>query len=200
MNSALYSADPIDPALRNSFLPTTPRIVLGMPDDREDSLYDAFRRLGIGYRTVEHDATFTAAQGAAIRATLPGGHSKSLLVSDKTDLFLLVALGTTRVDLKGLRSALGCGRLSFASPKTLKESLGLEPGSVTPFGLPWPGSDAIGCVVIDDALTRHDPIWAHPLRNTASTAIAPGALVRFCHAYSSTVRQLALAAPQEERI
>lgn len=169
-----------------------------MSADNQAELYDALDRLGIAHRTVEHEATATVDEGAAIKATLLGGHSKSLLVTDKTAVFLLVALGSTRVDLKGLRRVLGCGRLRFASPETLSTTLGLTPGSVTPFGLLWPGSDAIACVVIDDALLRSDPIWVHPLRNTASTAIGPNALLRFCEAHAKSVRQLALVAPEGE--
>ncbi|NIR36455.1 MAG: prolyl-tRNA synthetase associated domain-containing protein, partial [Actinobacteria bacterium] len=38
-------------------------------------------------------------------------------------------------DLARLGSALGAGRLSFASPERLLEHLGVTPGAVTPFAV-----------------------------------------------------------------
>lgn len=161
----------------------------------EAELYAALNRLGIGHRTVDHAATHTVAEGEAVKAGLPGGHSKSLLVEDKRHLFLLVALGSVRVDLKGTANALGSGRLRFASPETLEGTLGLRPGSVTPFGLLAPGAPALSAVVLDEALLAQDPLWCHPLRNTASTALAPTGLVRFCEAHAARVVRMNLADP-----
>ena len=163
---------------------------------REVALYEALDRLGISHHTVEHEAVFTVAQSAPIKAALPGGHAKTLLVRDRRDLFLIVALGAARVDLKGVGRALeASGRLSFAGSETLLATLGLTPGSVTPFGLMHEGAGAIRTVVLDGALLAHDPVWFHPLRNTASTAVSPQGLRTFCAAYAADVREMGVSAP-----
>ena len=147
---------------------------------REAALYAELDRLGVAHRTVEHEAVFTVAQSASVKAVLPGGHAKTLLVRDKSRLFLIAALGSARVDLKRVGRELGAGgRLSFADEDTLQAALGLRPGSVTPFALMHEGAGTIDTVVLDTALLAHDPVWFHPLRNTASTAVSPDGLRAF---------------------
>ena len=49
-------------------------------------------------------------------------------------LFLVVALENASIALKSLHRLLGAsGRFSFGSAALLRETLGVEPGSVTPF-------------------------------------------------------------------
>ena len=169
----------------------------GMDDEaarREAALYAALDRLGIAHRTVEHEAVFTVAESAPVKAALPGGHAKTLLVTDRRTPFLIAALGSARVDLKRVARIVGArGRLSFAGPDALRETLGLTPGSVTPFGLLHEGASRIGSVVLDEALLTYDPVWFHPLRNTASTAVSPEGLERFCEAHAKAVITVPLA-------
>ena len=151
------------------------------PNGREQRLYARLEALGIAHRTVEHAATHTVAESARVKAHLAGGHAKTLLVEDRRAPHLIVAEASARVDLRGVGRRLGCdGRLRFAPEDVLIATLGLRPGSVTPFGLMHEGAAGIRHVVIDEALTDHEVVWLHPLRNTASTAISPDDLARFC--------------------
>ena len=151
--------------------------------DREAALYAALDALGIAHRTVEHAATFTAAEGAAVKAGLVGALAKTLLVTDGAALFLLVATGAGRADMRAARGVVGARRrLSFASPEALMMTLGVRPGTATPYALMAEGAGAITSVVLDEALFAHEAVWLHPMRNTASTGIAPDDLVRFCEA------------------
>ena len=159
---------------------------------REAALYAELDRLGVAHRTQEHEAVFTVAQSAPIRARLPGGHAKTLLVEDRADLFLLAAPGQRRVDLKAAARAASAGRLRFSSEETLLATLGLRPGAVTPFALMHEAAAAIRAVVLDAGLMRCDPLWFHPLRNTASTAISPDGLRRFCGAHARAVIEAAV--------
>lgn len=150
------------------------------PATRADliALLDA---LEIAHRTVEHEAVFTVEQSKHLKAQWPGGHSKNLFLKDKAaKLYLAVALGETRVDLVGLGKRIGAkGRLSFGSAELLTASLGVIPGAVTPFGLMNETARSISSVVVDTALLAHDPIWFHPLENTASSAVSPDGFFRF---------------------
>src|SRR3954452_8066583 len=100
-------------------------------------LFSLLERLGVETRTYEHVPVFTVAESQAIKQEIPGGHSKNLFLKDKKGrLFLVVAEAATRIDLKRLHEAIGAsGRLSFGSAEQLRLILGVEPGSVTPFGL-----------------------------------------------------------------
>ena len=173
-----------------------PSAVTEARSEDERRLYERLDALGIAHRTVEHAATHTVAQSATVKAHLAGGHAKTLLVADKHAPRLIVAEASVRVDLAGVGRRLGCyGRLSFASEGVLTATLGLRPGAVTPFGLMHEGAARIGNVVIDEGLTGYDAIWLHPLRNTASTQIAPDDLLRFCTAcgHEAVVMQIAKA-------
>ena len=105
-----------------------------MPKSTPEELFAYLDRLGIVHSTVAHAPLFTVEQSQALRGSIPGGHSKNLFLKDKSgQLFLVVLLEDARIDLKWLPKLIGCGRLSFGSADLLRETLGVEPGSVTPF-------------------------------------------------------------------
>ena len=75
-----------------------------------------------------------------------------------------------------------------------RETLGVEPGSVTPFGLLNDSQVRLN-VVLDEAMMAHDLLNYHPLVNTMTTAIARGDLLRFLDATGHKPRILAVSAP-----
>ncbi len=153
--------------------------------------------LGLAHHTVEHPPIFTVEEGAAIKAEMPGGHSKNLFLKDKKgNLALAVALSATKVDLVGLGKAIGAkGRFSFGKPDLMMEILGVTPGSVTPFCLINPASHHLQHVIFDKALFEHDPVWFHPLENTASTSIAPQDIIHFAESCGHTPKIIDLSQP-----
>jgi Ala-tRNA(Pro) deacylase len=152
--------------------------------------------LGIETKTFEHEAVFTVAESRGVKENIPGGHSKNLFLKDKKSrLFLVVAEAESRIDLKRLHETIGAsGRLSFGSADLLRETLGVEPGSVTPFGLLNDRAGRVG-VVLDDALMTQGRVNFHPLVNTATTGISGDDLVAFLRATGHEPRTLALPEP-----
>ncbi len=148
---------------------------------RRNELFAALDALGLAHETVEHPAIFTVEEGRGLKTQMPGGHSKNLCLKDKRGaLYLAVAWCDTRVDLAGLGKRIGAkGRLSFARPDLMTATLGVEPGSVTPFALMNETARALSGVVVDAALMGFERVWFHPLENTASTGVAPAGLLRF---------------------
>src|SRR5262249_1647796 len=100
-----------------------------------DDLFAFLDRLGIAHASVEHPALFTVEQSRALRGRSPGGHTKNLFLKDKRGaLYLVVASEDAEIDLKSLHRKLGAsGRFSFGSADQMRATLGIEPGSVTPF-------------------------------------------------------------------
>lgn len=134
---------------------------------------------GIAATTVDHPAVFTVGEGDAIKAAMPGGHTKNLFLKDaKGRLWLISALGETAIDLKRLHTVIGSARLSFGSPDLMVETLGVTPGSVTAFGL-INDTDHRVTFVLDAALAVADPVNFHPLTNTATTAVSQADFRRF---------------------
>jgi len=135
--------------------------------------------LGIAHSTVTHPPLFTVEQSQALRGRIPGGHSKNLFLRDKNNaLFLVVALEDARIDLKTLHHKLGAARFSFGSPNLMMDVLGVEPGSVTPFGAI---NDTEGrlTVVLDRPMMAHTTLNYHPLVNTMTTSISRDGLYKF---------------------
>ena len=145
-----------------------------------DELFLAFDRLGIRHSTVSHPPLFTVEQSQSLRGTIPGGHTKNLFLKDKKGALVLVtALEDAAIELKSLHRRLGAsGRFSFGSAGQMLETLGVLPGSVTPFGVINDTGHRL-TVVLDAELMRHDTINAHPLTNTMTTSIGRDDLVRF---------------------
>lgn len=167
-----------------------------MPATRQD-LLARLAELGIETRTVDHAAVFTVAESMQLERQLPGGHTKNLFLKDKKDrLFLVVALGHARIDLKSLHKVLGSDRLSFGRPDLLMEVLGVPPGSVTPFALINDKARRV-TVILDADMMRHERLNYHPLANTATTNIARDDLLIFIRACGHEPRVLAVASPSE---
>ena len=148
---------------------------------RED-LERRLAELDIAVATVDHPPVFTVEEARSLRGEIAGGHCKNLFLKDKKDqVWLVVCLEETAVDLKRLPAKIGSARLSFGRPELLRELLGIEPGSVTPFALINDTGQRVN-VVLDAAMMRHDTLNCHPLVNCATMSIAASDLVRFIRA------------------
>ena len=149
-----------------------------MPADRHD-LFALFDKLAIATTTHEHVPVRTVEEAKLVHGGIPGGHCKNLFCKDeKGALWLIVALEDARIDLKAAPGKIGSKRLSFGKPDLLMEILGVEPGSVTPFGLINDRDTRVN-VILDEAMMRHETLNFHPLRNDATTSIASTDLITF---------------------
>jgi Ala-tRNA(Pro) deacylase len=150
--------------------------MLASPDD----LFAYLDGLGIAHKTVTHPPVFTVDEGRALRGAIAGGHTKNLFLRDKKGaVFLIVALENTVIELKSLHRLLGAsGRFSFGSADLMRELIGVEPGSVTPFAAI---NDKAGrvTVVLDAAMMAHEVLNFHPLVNTGTTAVSRDGLLKF---------------------
>ena len=162
-------------------------------------LFALLTRLGIATETSEHAPVFTVAESRSIKAAIPGGHSKNLFLKDRKDrLFLVVARDETRIDLKRLHETIGAaGRLSFGSADLLRATLGIEPGSVTPFALINDREGQV-TVILDADLMAFERVNFHPLVKSKTTTIGREDLVAFLRATGHEPRVLSLPAPRAE--
>ena len=149
-----------------------------MPATEED-LFARLSELGIETETVRHPAVFTVEESKALRGDLPGGHTKNLFLKDKKGaLWLVVALEDRAIDMKDLRRRIGSAALSFGRPELLKEVLGIDPGSVTPFAVINDTGNRVN-VVLDAEMMSLRALNFHPLTNTATTSVTPDGLAAF---------------------
>ena len=163
-----------------------------MPATREE-LFERFKSLGIQTKTRDHAPVFTVEEARALRGEIEGGHCKNLfLKDDKGGLWLIVCLEESQIDLKAAPAKIGSRRLSFGKPDLLMEVLGVEPGSVTPFGLINDTACRVN-VVLDAAMMAHELVNYHPLENTATTTIRAADLLAFIRSCGHEPKVVAVA-------
>ena len=173
-------ADGLSQAAGRSYNPRSenadrPRTMPATPEQ----LFARLDALGIGHTTTRHAAAYTVEQGNEVWGTIPGVHCKNLFLKDaKARLWLVVAPAERRVDLKTLPGKIGSARLSFGSAALMAETLGVTPGSVTPFGLINDAGRRVS-LVVDAALLAAEPLNFHPLVNTATTAVSREGFLAF---------------------
>src|ERR1700753_2750124 len=137
-----------------------------MPASPEE-LFAYLDSLGIAHQTITHQAFFTVEEAQALRGAVAGAHTKNLFLRDKKGtVFLVVALENAVIELKSLHRLLGAsGRFSFGSADLMRELIGVEPGSVTPFSVINDQSQRV-TVVLDAAMMKLELLNYHPLVNT----------------------------------
>lgn len=159
----------------------------------ERKVLEALDGLGIPYVRHEHPPVATVEEAEKHWAGLRGAHCKNLFLRNYKGNrhYLVIAPVTRGVDLKRLTSELGEDRLSFASAERLKRWLGVEPGSVSPFGLVNDGTREVR-VVCDIALRSGSALGFHPNVNTATLEISLADFEKFLAWRGNPVRWLEL--------
>jgi len=157
----------------------------------EHKVLETLDKLGIPYVRHEHPPVATVEEAEKHWGALKGAHCKNLFLRNyKGDRHYLVIAPVTRgIDLKRLNAMLGEDRLSFASAERLKRWLGLEPGSVSPFGLINDETRHVQ-VVCDRTLRSSAALGFHPNVNTATLEIVSADFERFLESRGNPVRWL----------
>jgi Ala-tRNA(Pro) deacylase len=137
-----------------------------------EALLTLLNTLGIPFTRFDHPAVFTCEESDKLCQPMPGAHTKQLLLrSKKRDKHVLaIVMHDKRVDTRALAKEYGVQSFSFASPELLMELLGVEPGSVTPFGLMFDKNRTVEVIVDEDAWNV-GTFRFHPLVNTATLTV-----------------------------
>jgi Ala-tRNA(Pro) deacylase len=152
---------------------------MAQPMKTKADLLAFLEQIGVAATTHEHPAVFRVGEGEAIKAAIPGAHTKNLFLKDaKGQLWLVSAEDRSAIDLKRLPAVIGSARLSFGNEALMRETLGVTPGSVTAFALINDPEHRVR-FVLDRALAEAPVVNFHPLANTATTSIDQTGLRRF---------------------
>jgi len=160
-------------------------------EDVRQRVYAELARLGITFESYEHPAVFNSDDVDKYWRAIPATPVKNLFLRNKKgNREYLVILGVDkRADLKQLVKIIGDDRFSFGSPERLMQTLGVTPGSVSPFGLLHEGSRDVR-VIIDQDLRHAERLIFHPNDNTASVTISFADLERFLGTRPNVVRYI----------
>ena len=146
----------------------------------QKELYDIFEKLEIRFEYHEHPPLATIEDAKIHLKDYNSGRCKNIFFRNhKGDRHYLVILEHLRqLDIRDLEKRLRQGKLTFASDKRLKQYLGVEPGSVSPFGLINDKEKHV-YLFIDEKLNECDRLTFHPNVNTASLVISKSDFLKF---------------------
>lgn len=162
-------------------------------DDIERPVYEALGRLGIPFERYEHPPVFTSEDAALHWAPIPARACKNLFLRNKkgSRQYLVIVGIDAQMDLQALCRRLGDDRFSFGSAERLMASLGVTPGSVSPFALINDRAHTVR-VIVDAPLRAAERLIFHPNVNTASITISGADLDRFLQSTGHQVNWMKL--------
>ncbi|HOW25210.1 MAG TPA: prolyl-tRNA synthetase associated domain-containing protein [Bacteroidales bacterium] len=146
----------------------------------DPKLYEILAELGIPFEYHEHPPGYTIEEALKYWKDIDSTHCKNIFFRNhKGDRHYLVIMEHSRqLDIHDLEKRLKQGKLTFASPERMNRYLGLQPGSVSLFGLIHDREDHVH-VFFDEKLQSAKRLSFHPNLNTASLVITFGDMIKF---------------------
>ena len=146
----------------------------------QKKLYEILDELNIQFDYHEHPPVPTINEARKYWKNIETTHCKNIFFRNhKGNRHYLVILNSEQqLDIHDLEKRLKQGKLSFASARRLKKHLGVEQGSVSPFGLVNDKNNHVH-LFIDQNLQKAQTISFHPNINTASLVIDYKDFIRF---------------------
>ncbi|MET3558397.1 Ala-tRNA(Pro) deacylase [Streptococcus rupicaprae] len=141
--------------------------------DQYQLVMDCLDRLGIETELVEHPPAYTTEEADRYIEGIPGVRTKSMFLTNKkkTAYYLVIMDDQKRLDMEKLTDLLATTRLRMASTNSLKEKLGIEPGSVSIFGL-LNNRERDVQVFLDKEILSEDRMSFHPNDNTKTVFLS----------------------------
>ena len=168
---------------------------------REETVYAYLREHGIEYTSYNHPEGKTIEEAKRWWHDDGSVHCKNIFMRNHTgnqhylicfpcdkelDIHDLEARLKASLQSRGLSS---CGKLSFASAERMMKYLGLEPGSVSPFGLINDGTNHV-ILFLDRELQEAESLSFHPNDCRGTVVIAQPQWQKYLSAIGNEVRYI----------
>lgn len=146
----------------------------------QEQLYKVLTGLEIEYEYHEHPPLATIEDAKTHWKDYNSGRCKNIFFRNhKGDRHYLVILEHLRqLNIRDLEQRLKQGKLTFASDQRLKKYLGVEPGSVSPFGIINDNEKHVH-LFIDQKLQNEKRLAFHPNINTATLVVTKQDFLKF---------------------
>jgi Ala-tRNA(Pro) deacylase len=146
----------------------------------QKELYEILEKLQISFEYHEHPPLATIDDAKLHWKDYNSGRCKNIFVRNhKGDRHYLIILEhLAQLNMRDLEKRLKQGKLTFASDQRLMNHLGLQPGSVSPFGLINDINNHVH-LFIDEKLNECDRLAFHPNVNTATLVISSSDFMKF---------------------
>jgi len=161
--------------------------------DQKESVIDFLKALDIDYEIHEHEPLPTIEIAMEVWKSIESTHCKNLFFRNHkgNQHYLVILESNQKLDIHDLEKRLKQGKISFASPKRMQKYLGIEPGSVSPFGLINDVENHIH-LFLDKNLLRSKKISFHPNKNTYSLVISFDDFIKYLEAVGNSYEFLEL--------
>jgi len=159
----------------------------------DTKLYEVLEQLDIQFDYHEHPPGPTVEEALKYWKDIDSAHCKNIFFRNHKGNrhYLVISDYRYKLDIRDLEQRLKQGKLTFASPKRLMKYLGIEPGSVSLFGLIHDEADHVH-LFIDENLLQADRISFHPNLNTASLVISQEDFQKFLNCSGNSFEFLKL--------
>ena len=159
----------------------------------QQELYDILNSLSVEFEYHEHPPVATIEDAITHWKDYNAGRCKNIFLRNhKGDRHYLVILEhLAQLKIKDLEQRLKQGKLTFASDQRLFKYLGVEPGSVSPFGLINDMENHVH-LFIDIKLRGFDRLAFHPNINTATLVISKTDFISFLENTGNTYEFISL--------
>lgn len=149
-------------------------------ETRKDKVLKQLEDWNITYRLYQHPPLPTAEDAIAYWKDIDAQHCKNLFFRNhKGNRHYLVVFDWKRqLPIHRIEKMLRQGKLTFASPKRMMRYLGVEPGSVSPFGLINDSENHV-VLFLDEKLKKAEEISFHPNDNRYTAVISKTDFFRF---------------------
>ncbi len=143
-------------------------------------LYELLEKLSIQFEYYEHPPLATIEAAIIHWKDYNSGRCKNIFFRNHkgNKHYLVILEHLAQLNIHDLEKRLGQGKLTFASDIRLKKYLGVEPGSVTPFGLINDTEKHVH-LFIDEKLKGSERLTFHPNVNTASLVVSKADFLKF---------------------
>jgi len=146
----------------------------------QKELYDILQKLSIQFEYHEHPPLATIEEAIIHWRDYKSGRCKNIFFRNHKGNrhYLVILEHLALLNIHDLEKRLKQGKLTFASDQRLKKHLGLEPGSVSPFGLINDSEKQVH-LFIDERLNDCERLAFHPNDNTATLVISKSDFLKF---------------------
>jgi len=156
-------------------------------------LYEILKELDVHFEYHEHPPGPTIEAALTYWKDIDSAHCRNLFFRNHKGNrhYLVISDYRCPVNIHDLEKRLKQGKLTFASPKRLKKYLGVDPGSVSLFGLINDAEKHVH-IFIDEHLLKAEKLSFHPNINTASLVITREDMIHFLEWTGNTYEFLCL--------
>lgn len=140
-------------------------------------IYDILEKLDIKYDEIIHKEVYTIKEAEVLKDRIDGVGVKNIFLTNKRGGYFLVLIkDNKRLDIKMLESIFNTGHLSFCSDIELKDTLGIEGGSVSVFNIINDKLNKVFIFIDKELIDKR--VLFHPNVNTRTISINYNDVIR----------------------